>query len=88
MGGLSSSPEPEQNLPDLPELIAGINRFIGPALLAASKQRQFAHRRGVTGGWTAARLTQQIGSVVTPFSRNRPLKIRSITAPATSAILS
>ena len=44
--------QPEQSLPDLPEVVAEINRFVEPPLLAASQSRRFAHKWNAAQGWT------------------------------------
>lgn len=43
----------DQNLPDLPAMVADINRFAEPPLLAASERRTFAHQWKHAPGWTA-----------------------------------
>ena len=45
--------QPQQNLPDLPDVVAEITRFVGPPLLVASERRPFAHKWDLTGAWTA-----------------------------------
>ena len=44
--------QPEQSLPDLPDVIAEINRFLEPPLLAASASQPFAHHWQAARGWT------------------------------------
>ena len=42
----------EKNLPDLPETVADLNRFVEPPLLAANKRQPFLSRWNIVRGWT------------------------------------
>lgn len=44
--------QPQQNLPDLPDVVAEITRFVEPPMLAATARRPFSHKWGLTGAWT------------------------------------
>jgi len=44
--------QPEQKLPDLPEVVAEINRFVEPPLLAAGERQPFARKWNIAPGWT------------------------------------
>jgi predicted nucleotidyltransferase component of viral defense system len=44
--------QPEQTLPDLSDVVAEINRFVQPPLLAAGERQPFARKWNVARGWT------------------------------------
>jgi predicted nucleotidyltransferase component of viral defense system len=46
--------QPEQQLPDLPEVVAEINRFVEPPLIAAGEQEQFSRNWNAARGWTSS----------------------------------